>query len=177
MSKLSKIGIMVLFCIVGVGEGASASELFGGFIGRKACGYAGARFLRSLPANSESLSALTLQSKRFTASASHRKTLYSLVAPSFEKVDGNGLKEIAAYGSEDFVSKSYKLVALLKESFKQENAIEGKDGLADSIADWRVAWADLTPRQKKNLQGSYKKILDIIATADSEFFGINATDK
>lgn len=99
-------------------------------------------------------------------------SLYDLVAPSFIKINGNCLKEIAASGSPDFVRKSYVLMQILKRSFQDGEPISGQNGLSDAEADWKSAWEDMNDRQQASLKEAYGEICNVLKTADRVFYNI-----
>lgn len=179
------LGLVGLHCILAT-AGSSATEFLGArtftrFIPRCVSSsliqpYADCVQKRFASSNRNSpllTSSYFVQGKFTSSQGGSDKSLFTLMLPSFEEVDGNCLKEIAAYGSPDFVTKSYRLMHMLKTSFKDEYPVEGKEGLSDAEADWKASWEMLSPDQKRELQGAYKKIFSIVVVADKVFYGID----
>ncbi len=170
-----KVALVGFVCSPGIYE-ASASEFLGPRIGSRMVSMLATTVLPASTLHFQS--SFDFSQRRFAATEAGESdgNLFRLMAPSFEKIDGNYLREIAANGSPDFIAKSYRLIEVLKISFKDESPVEGKDGLSDAEADWKAAWEDLALTKQKTLANAYEKIGYLVEDADRIFYGIETKE-
>lgn len=182
MNKKVKIIIATLAGIFITHEAQCAGELMGLLSKTLRSSYRGvvaptfsARYYYGSPAFSlsEQVLAPRIGARHFSSSSKVSSLLENPdIETALRKINGNCLKEIGARGTDDFVSKSHRVISLLKKSLERGASIDGQGGLADAEADWFAAWERQPEGIQTSLKNPHDAIKSLIIIADKHFYGI-----